>query len=384
MSLISKKEIEELHRVNRDYCISIFIPTHRAGKKVLQKEDALSLKIQLQDVIQKLEDEGMHKTEIDGLVTPVKQLIDDGAFWRQQSDGLAIFLADGCYKEFTVPVYFEAYNYIGRSFYLKPLMPMFVGSGNFYLMTLELGDVNLYECNRHSIAEVIVHDLIPEKIQDRMGYDYEQKNLQFRAQQALTGHVMYHGQETATGKRKNEIKKYLRAINDGIRPVLTHENAPLVMAARDYIFDIYQSVNTYANFFPENLNGNFGHVGIFDVHEWAWKKIAPVLEKRRKNKLALYWSQEGTGSTSIRIEEILLAAIEGKVDTLFCENNMDIFGKYNSDSNTVWKSPVRGKNDISLMNLAAVKTFLQGGKVYLMDKADMPDRNSKVNALYRF
>lgn len=45
MVLISKDEIVELHDVNQENCISIFIPTHRAGKKVLQQEDSLALKI---------------------------------------------------------------------------------------------------------------------------------------------------------------------------------------------------------------------------------------------------------------------------------------------------------------------------------------------------
>lgn len=39
MPLITKKEITELSNVNHENCISIFIPTHKAGKKVLQGED---------------------------------------------------------------------------------------------------------------------------------------------------------------------------------------------------------------------------------------------------------------------------------------------------------------------------------------------------------
>jgi hypothetical protein len=54
MSLITKKEIVELHDVNQENCISIFIPTHRAGKKVLQQEDSLALKNQLKEVKNKL------------------------------------------------------------------------------------------------------------------------------------------------------------------------------------------------------------------------------------------------------------------------------------------------------------------------------------------
>ena len=59
MTLITKKEIADLHDVNQDHCISIFIPTHRAGEKVLQEEDALLLKNQLKETKNKLSQKGL-------------------------------------------------------------------------------------------------------------------------------------------------------------------------------------------------------------------------------------------------------------------------------------------------------------------------------------
>lgn len=91
MSLISKKEIVELHDINQENCISIFIPTHRTGKKVLQREHALMLKNQLKEVKNKLAKNGLQVDVIAAMVAPVQQLIDDSSFWREQSDGLAIF-----------------------------------------------------------------------------------------------------------------------------------------------------------------------------------------------------------------------------------------------------------------------------------------------------
>ena len=44
MTLITKKEIAELHDINQEHCISIFIPTHRAGKKSLARGRCLDAK----------------------------------------------------------------------------------------------------------------------------------------------------------------------------------------------------------------------------------------------------------------------------------------------------------------------------------------------------
>ena len=181
MPLITKKEIAELHDINQKNCISILIPTHRAGKKVLKGEDALALKNQLKGVKDKLSKKGLSENEINKKTQPVQELIESNSFWREQSDGLAIFIADGITKTYTLPVYFKEFSYISNSFYLKPLMPMFVGDGNFYLLMLERRNVKLYECTQHSFTEIIIDDLIPESKRDRVGFDYEEKNLQFRS-----------------------------------------------------------------------------------------------------------------------------------------------------------------------------------------------------------
>ncbi|WOD44600.1 hypothetical protein [Hwangdonia lutea] len=385
MPLITKKEIAELHDINQENCISIFIPTHRAGEKVLQDEDALALKNQLKDVKNKLSKKGLSADDINKKTQPVQELIDNSSFWREQSDGLAIFIADDFTKTYTLPVHFKEFNYISNSFYLKPLMPMFVGDGSFYLLMLERRNVKLYECTQHSFTEIIIDDLIPESKRDRVGFDYEEKNLQFRTGQAGSGYAMYHGQEAATGKRKNEIKKYLRAINDGIAPIFREENMPLLVAAQDFIFDIYKEVNTYTNLKEENLNTDFSNTDIFDIHEEAWEIMAPIFDQKRKDKIARFKDEQGTGKTAIGIDKIIPAAFDGKVDTLFCENKADIFGNCTEENNLITVTQSE-ENDgaISLMNLAAIRTFLNGGEVYLLDKEEMPNTNSRVNALYRY
>ncbi len=384
MSIIKKNEVTALSNVNQENCISIFIPTHRAGEKVLQGVDSLKLKNQIADVRNQLSKKGLPTDEIDQLIAPAQELVDDSSFWRKQSDGLALFITPGFSKVYTLPVYFEEFNYVSDSFYLKPLMPLFVGDGNFFLLMLERSNVKLYDCTRHSITEINIEDCIPETKQDVVGYDYEQKNLQFRTGQGGAG-AMYHGHEEATGKRKNEITRYLKAINDGLAPLLKEDSKPMLVAALDPLFDMYKEVNTYRNIMEENLKVNFGDTDIYEVHELAWEKMTPVFDKKRKDKIALFLENQGTGKTAIGIDEIMQSAFNGKVDTLFCENNEDIFGNYKEENNVITVTQSESEaHSISLMNVAAIKTFLNGGEVYLLKKEEMPNTNSRINALYRF
>lgn len=105
MKLITKKQIESLHEIHEPYCISIFIPTHRAGNEVLKKQDSLSLKNQLKEVTKKLEGHGLTQLEIENRLRPLKNVLSDGDFWRHQSDGLALFLTKDVYEKFSLPIF---------------------------------------------------------------------------------------------------------------------------------------------------------------------------------------------------------------------------------------------------------------------------------------
>jgi len=385
MTLITKKEISDLHSTTQDTCISIFIPTHRGGKKVLEAEDPLALKNQLKEVKHKLEAKGLNADSITKFTEPIQKLIDDSSFWREQSDGLALFIADGIFHKYTLPVYFQDFNYVSNAFYLKPLMPMFAGDGNFFLLSLNRDDVKLYECTQHSFTEYDIEDLIPETKQDRVGFDYEEKHLQFRSSASGSGQAMYHGQEAATGKRKNEIKKYFRAINDGLAEIFKDETMPLLMVAQTPLFDIYKEVNTYSHMLEDNLVVDFSSSDMFDIHEFAWEHMEPVFEQPHQDHIAKFMEHQGKGTTAIGMDKILPAAMNGQIEALFCENNADVFGTYSKKDNVIKVS--EGDDDsttVSLMNLAAIQTFLNDGDVYLMEKEDMPNPNAKVNALYRY
>lgn len=384
MTTITKKDIEQLYNIHSANCISIFIPTHRSGNEVLQKLDSKSLKKELKEVKIKLEQKELNQSKINELVAPIQELIENTGFWRKQSDGLAIFLSEGFFKTYTLPVNFEAYNYIANSFYLKPIMPMFVGDGSFYLLTLQLEDVKLYEMTKHSVTEVKINHLIPERLEESVGYDFEEKGLQFRNQKEGYGTAAFHGHAEADYDRKNEILRYFRDINKGLMTILKDDHSPMLIASQEYLFSIYKEINTYKPLLENHMSYDPFETDKHVLLEKAWKTIGPIFDKERKEKTERFEQYDSTSRTSSDIKEVLPAALQGKIDTLFVRKDQDIFGIYDAINHHVEIRENQENTHVSLLNMAAVKTFLQGGTVYLMEKDDMPNPFSKVNALYRF
>lgn len=102
-SLILTEEFSELLNYQGAPCISIFIPTHRSGVEVNEKQDAIFLKNALQRVTADLQDQGMPPQSIDALLRPGFELYKNEVFWNNQLDSLALFLADNLFKAFTLP-----------------------------------------------------------------------------------------------------------------------------------------------------------------------------------------------------------------------------------------------------------------------------------------
>lgn len=379
MSLISKEDFTSLALFNSDVCISIFIPTQRGGKDVLEGKNQRHLKSQWKAIKTKLEEEGHSKDKIDTLARPVLKLIEDNDFWRHQSDGLAIFVSETVFEYFLLPLNFEEHHYIGKEFYLKPLVPMFSGKGRFYILEIQPQHVAFYEASNYSIEKIDVEDLTPETLEDRVGFDFKEKHLSHKGSSATQ-----HGYAPATQERKDEFLRFFRAVDQGIDKIIHDETVPLIVACEDYLFPIYKEANTYNHLYDQCVPGNpndYQH--ILDLHAKAVETLEPHFEKQKDEKLKEF-KEQPPEKTSVKITDIIPSIYEGKIDTLFLQNGEDVFGTFDEEKMAVEVQDKQTPQNTSLMNLAAKKVIEQGGSVFLLDSDAMPEKESMMNALLRY
>ncbi len=384
MELMSQQEFGKLSQFTNEVCVSIFIPTQRAGHEVLEGKNRINLKSKWNEIKKQLEKKGVSSEKIKNIGKPIEELLQDQDFWRHQSDGLAVFSAEGFFDKYTLPINFEEYHYISREFYIKPLVPILNEDGRFYLLSLQLEDVALYESTQHSIGLVYVEDLIPTRLQERVGFDFKEKALQQRPQQQSEGNTGYHGHGGADNNKKSEIFRYFRAIDEGLGTVLHNKKSPLVIACQDSFFPIYKEANTYQFLYGEETVGNPANMDMLDLHEKALKIIEPYFEKTKREKLKKFEDLNQTVKSSASVHDIIPAIIQGKVDTLFLANKEDIWGTYNEEKMAVEIQDGQTSKNTSLMNLAAKAVIEHGGDVFLIEPEAMPEKSSKMNALYRF
>jgi hypothetical protein len=91
----------------------------------------------------------------------------------------------------------------------------------------------------------------------------------------------------------------------------------------------------------------------------------------------------GTLRTSSNLEEIVLAAKEGRVELLFVTIGLQKWGKYNKETGMVEVHETRNPGDFSLQNFATIQTLSKGGTVYVIDSRDAPV-HAPLAAIYRY
>ena len=386
MDYINIDKLKELARVHKPECISIFIPTHRAGEEVNEMLDQKHLKNKVKTVRNELMSGHRQDRETGALLKPINELVDDTGFWKKQSDGLAIFRSRDIFEYYTLPVPFAPSEYIADHFYTMPLIPYINNDeAGFYLLAISQGGVRFFEGSMHRIDEVVVKDLLPERLEEVVGFDFEEKQLQYRAANDERGRATFHGHGKSNKEAdKTEIINYFRAVNNGLKDLLNGKKAPLILAAVDYIVPLYREVNDYKFLEEDFIPGNPDNENPERLHEKVRFIIEEYSNQKRKEKAEAFEAALSEQKASFREEVIIPAAVNNRIDTLFVKNGQEIWGMYDKENNRVVKRDRNLGQSSGLLNLAAMHTIFNNGRVYLTGADEMPEPISKLNAIFRY
>lgn len=398
MSLLPRKDIEPLLRVSGGPCVSIFLPTFRAGGE--RQQNPIRLKNVVRTIAERLEEDwGMRSPDADKLLDPVKQLIDDNSFWLHQSDGLALFLSPDTFRSFRLPVQLNELAVVEKRFHLKPLLPLLSGDGDghFYILTLSRKHIRLLSGSRFRIDEVDLEGQgVPTSFTEALG-ELERRYTQMQAStSSKTPHRFSMGQKGApvfsahgTGEDDlgAELRNYFERFDDALAKIDVDRKAPVVLAGVEYLLPIYRdAATTLQNICQDALTGNMDQVKPEDLHTAAWEIVEPHFLLERRKAAERFGDLTGSGRSSTELNEVLPAAHDGRVDSLFVARGVRVWGSYDGEKRKITfqldkDGPRNGNED--LLDLAAVQTYLNGGKVFVVDQQDVPEGKS-LAAVFRY
>ena len=158
--------------------VSIYLPTHRAGKEVTQDP------VRFRRLVANAADE-VAGSEVLAAAT---RLVDDREFWAHGTDGLAVFAgADG-----TTAIRLSQPNgefaIVSDRFHLKPLVAALGRRVGFDVLALSRHSVRFVEVNGSRVAEVDVPDM-PTSMPEALRYDDREPQVQSHSATRVGGGI---------------------------------------------------------------------------------------------------------------------------------------------------------------------------------------------------
>ncbi len=252
---LAQEEFVRLAELRHPHAVTMYLPMDIKGKEQNRHLAQGRLKQCLKQAATELADWEVSAEQVTKLLEPARQLLNEVQLWRNPSEGLVIFLSpDADMEYFTIPFAVEQRTYVDRHFLLSPLLPLYHNDGRYYLLELSRDYVKLFEASRFEFRDLQLEKDTPVQLEDAVGHDFEQKNLQFHSGRGTQGSI-FHGHGSGKDDDKKEMVNYLRQIHEGVVKRIADAEAPLLLSCVDELAALYRKVNPYPALYEKNLGG---------------------------------------------------------------------------------------------------------------------------------
>jgi hypothetical protein len=390
MDVVDRESLVSLAQHRGWPSVSIYLPTHRAGDP--KDQDPIRLKNLIRQACERLVAEGLRDPEADAFLAPARALVEDDVFWRQATDGLAVFISRDGSRIFQTDITLPEQAIVGGRFFLRALARAYKGDMRFFALAFDRNGARLFEGDRVSIRELELKDA-PASFADEVKYDNGEEikqNISFgspeSAQNAGPRVSIFHG-HAAQNFDKNELARYANDLERAVTRRLGPENkVPLLLMGVDYQLVAYREANTYEALASEQVTGAVDYLTEREVHDMALETLQPRFDAAAQADLAELRERPSQFVTTDPTE-IVSAAATGRVKSLFFDESSGPFGIFNPDLvavEGVCSAAPRYLRDTAdsevapdecgwdLVDLAVAETVLHGGTVHAFDGEDAP------------
>ncbi|MCD0460598.1 baeRF3 domain-containing protein [Roseiconus lacunae] len=373
--LPSKELLNELANETSERCVSIYMKTATAGPETTQAP------IRLKNLVRQAHE------QLDGGNDTLKKALEevagmehDSTFWQHQSHGLAILISPTRQAWISLPTEPKEEVTVGSHFSLCQLAAQSNTMATPLVLTLSWERASLLHVHQSSVTEVTTGGF-PAAYGDIVTERDPEQQLQYHTQSGGSGGsdvAMYHGQGLGEQKIEADRQMYLNQIAKRLRSHAYDHDGPLWIMATEEVQGHFKSncdltIGHVISASPDSLNETARNTRLLETRQSQTHGVSDSLGEKLGNALG-----KGLGST--KLDEILLAALDGRVETLIVQQQTPVRGSFDKDKRSVSVSPDGPDN---LLDEAVRLTIQTGGEVVVADERDSEQTNASA-AIFRY
>jgi hypothetical protein len=315
-----------------------------------------------------LERRGMQAREQSDLLDPVTRFAESADFARHRDPGLALFVASAEGNAFfhVVPLPHSPPELVvaGPDFHIKPMLPVIAADQRFGILALSKANVRLLTATPFTWSELPLETL-PVEVQADLDSRLAAEN-------------------NAPDVRKELLVANPRNIATAVKAAIGEDPAPIVLVADPHVAGSFLQQIQISQIHPQPLHLNPFALSDAELHAKVLDVIRPALDVDLEAVLEQINARLGTAepTVAIRLEEILAAAREGRVDAVVVADDEPLWGCLRPDG-TLVAHGTPDPFDEDLLNLAAVLALRNGGRAFALPRDRIP-RQVPAAATLRF
>ncbi len=360
-------------------------------------------KLQLRTLVDEAKDTmdryGLPPDDPAALFAPATALLEETDFWASPAEGVLFLLApEGPEASVVQRLPFSPPSFVAvdTRYHVRPIWSYLEPDLRFYVLALSAGGVQLYRASRYTMESVPLLD-VPTSLEEALQYDDPIRSVRYHTKTSPGAGgdpsrraAIYYGHEDAGDRAyvKEGLLRFFRTLDNGVRDVLSKDAtpSPLVLAGAESLRGLYRKVNQYDDLRDDDIDAALHHGADRDwdttaLHERGWALVAP--QARAPYRQALDRFRTAPDRSAANVGSVLLAALDGRVDTLFAPDTTAAWGQYAPDRYTVEVHPHREPGDTELLNAAVTHTLQTGGTVYVDAPEALPE-GAPIAALLRY
>lgn len=360
-------------------CISIYQNTHRRAPENM--DDGIKFKNSLFKIEESLKNK-LKKEEIDALLKPLYELLEDRTFWANTLDGLGVLANKDKCMVYVLPHPVDTITTVGDNFAIKPLLRVYQSADNYHLLGLNKDSFALFNANRYSIEEVEKDPEIFKTTKEVLGDQYTDSFLNYGSYGGANS--MFHGQGSKNDEVKKDLVKYFKYVDKAVfENFSSKDKLPVILFGLAHNSGEFNKISNNPYLMKDGVEGSWEKLDLEKLKEKAWEVMLPIYEEKTKALVEEFNGAKVNFLGSSDLELIGQAAVEKRIKTILVEADVEFPGHLDKDDGTIKYEREDGVSYNDLIETIIRLVLKAQGTVVVLPKEKMPTE-SGIAAIFRF
>ncbi|GEK91547.1 baeRF6 domain-containing protein [Alkalibacterium kapii] len=338
--------------------------------------------IQFQNLLKEAKEKLCEKYDekfCESLLEKVDGLRENTDFWRKMTESVVIYITPQNVYFYRLSVPISTGTVVSDQPYILPLITNFQYISYYHLLCLNHDKFRLFNGRGSKVQEVELPDDAPTTLTEALGDELTGGKLNVGSYGDGAGQGMFHGHNEKSGEVEIDQINYFRVVDKYIYDNFSKPTElPLVLFALPENIADFEKISKNEFLDETKVEASPAQLSNQEIQDKTSEVVDEIVNRRYHSLVKRYEETTPEYKLDAQYNDLAMASIQGKIDTLLLENHYQVRGRI--DENGQYHE---GTEMNIYVNQLVHNVLKANGKVYVLEKASMPS-DTGIAALLRF